>query len=801
MKYALRQILKNPRFSAIAMLTLALGIGVNTTTFSLVYAILYRMPPYPDLGRLVQVYATSPQGRRLSQSPANIQDELKQFTVFEHATPYNFVTSNLAQAGEPAYRVNGLQVGGDFFTIIGMPPLMGRTLTPADDQPGKNSVIVVSEKFWREKLGGRADVLGTQLRLDAKPVTVVGVMPARTDDVFSWGPVETWQPLGYDTWADRTNTWLNVIARLKPGVNLGAARAQLATIAARLAHDFPDVNAGFGLTALTYAQSRAEGSTAMSWVIMGLMLSVLLIACVNLANLQLARTQNRLREFAVRIAIGASRNQLISHLLAESVLLSVIGGLFGLLVAGWGNQLLGSQMRIGSDTTGVDLPLAAPVLWFTFAAAVLTGVLFGLMPGLIAAQTNVNQTLKQGGRGSSGDRSKHRMRKLLVIAELALALALLAGAGFFVRGIQRLQSHKSGWRTSELVMGRLVLPWNSYTTNQKMSATIARMEAELATVPGVDHAAVSIDLPIFGFSGISRYLIAGQPRPEKGQEPQLFIERISPDFLATTGIPLLAGRNFTAQDRDGAPPVVIINRAMAESLWPKGDAIGHRIGTLADPKKPDWREVVGIVGNVTFVRHEGSAEAKFQTYHPVAQDPDHYLTFTLHGTGATAPIAEAARLAISRVDPDLAVYGLMTVDQVLEISDRNMVLVERLLEIAALLGLFLALVGIYGVVANLAIQRTQEIGIRMAMGAQASSILWLILRNGLGLAATGTGIGLVVAFALIRGLSLAVPEVPGQDPLLVAILAVLLVAATLLACWLPARRATRIDPIVALREE
>lgn len=801
MKYALRQILKNPRFSAIAMLTLALGIGVNTTTFSLVYAILYRMPPYPDLGRIVQIYGTGPEGPRLSQSPANIQDELKQFTVFEHATPFNYVTSNLAQPGEPAYRVSGLQVGGDFFTIIGMPPLLGRTLTPADDQPGKNGVVVVSERFWHEKLGGRADVIGTHLRLDAKPVTVVGVISGRADDIMTWGPVETWQPLGYDTWADRTNTWLGVIARLKPDTTLGAAKAQLSTIAGRLAHDFPEANAGFGLTALTYAQSRTDGERAMPWVIMGLMLSVLLIACVNLANLQLARTQSRLREFAVRIALGASRSQLIGHLLAESVLLSGFGGGFGLIIALWGNRLLGSQMRINGDTNGLNLPLSGPVLGFTFAAAVLTGVLFGLMPGLIAARTNVNQTLKQGGRGSSGDRTKHRMRQFLVVAELALALALLAGAGFFVRGIQRLQSRPSGWRTTELMTGHVVLPWNSYTTNEKMSATIERMETELASLPGVDHAAVSIDLPIFGFSGVSRFLVAGQPRPEKGQEPRLLSERISPDLLATTGIPLLAGRNFTGRDRDGAPPVMLINRAMAEALWPKGDAIGHRIGTLVDPKKPDWREIVGIVGDVKFVRHQGSGEPLFQTYHPVAQDPDHYLAFTLHGTGHMAAIAEAARLAINRVDPDLAVYDLMTVDQAIDQSDHNLVLVERLLEIAALLGLFLALIGIYGVVANLALQRTQEIGIRLAMGAQNSSILWLVLRNGLMLAATGTGIGLVLAFALIRGLSLAVPEIPGQDPLLVAILAVLLIVATLLACWLPAHRATRIDPIVALRDE
>ena len=448
MKHAFRQILSNPRFAALAMLTLALGIGVNTTTFSLVYALLYRLPPYPGPQRIVDVYATDAHDNRLSQSPANIHDELAQFTVFEHAAPYNFVTSNLARSGEPAYRVTGLQVGGDFFAIIGMAPLMGRPLMPADDRPGHNGVVVVSERFWREKMGANPDAVGTLLRLDAKPVTVVGVMPDSFQDVLAWGPVETWQPLGYDSWADRTNTWLNIIARLKPGVTPAAANAELGAIAARLAHDFPDTNAGHGLNAIGYIENRTEDSRAISWIIMGLMLSVLLIACVNLANLQLARTSGRVREFAVRIALGASGGQLIRQLLFESLLLSAAGGAFGLLVAVWGNRLLGSRLQMGSDMPGFDLPLAYPVLCFTFAASVVTGVLFGLMPAIIASRTNVNTALKQGGRGSSGDRAKHRMRNLLVVAELALALALLAGAGFFVRGIQRLDGLKTGWPTA-----------------------------------------------------------------------------------------------------------------------------------------------------------------------------------------------------------------------------------------------------------------------------------------------------------------------------------------------------------------
>ncbi len=801
MRYAFRQLIKNPRFAAVAMLTLALGIGVNTTTFSLVYALLYRLPPYPDPQRLVDVYATDGRDIRLSQSPANIHDELAAFTVFEHATPFNFVTSNLARSGEPAYRVSGLQVGGDFFAITEVAPLLGRTLTPADDRPGHNGVVVVSEQFWREKMGANPAAVGTVLRLDAKPVTVVGVMPASFQDMLAWGPVETWQPLGYDSWADRTNTWLDIIARVKPDVSTAQVKAQLDTVAARLAHDFPDTNAGHGLNAVGYIENRSMGMKAMTWVIMGLMLSVLLIACVNLANLQLARTGTRVREFAVRIALGASSGQLIGQLLAESVLLSVAGGAFGLLVAAWGNRLIGSRLQINADTPGFDLPLAYPVLGFTFAASVITGILFGLMPALIAARTNVSTALKQGGRGSSGDRAKHRMRQALVVAELALALALLAGAGFFIRGVQRLNGRQTGWPTARLVTGQFVLPWNSYTNDDQMRSAVARMETELAAIPGADHAAISIGLPIFGFSGRFGFLVDGQPPPPKGQEPRLFSERVTPDFFSTTGIPLIAGRGFTAQDRDHATQVVIINRAMAQQLWPHGDALGHRIGILADPKKPDWREIVGIVGDVTFVRNWNSEAPPLQTYHPLAQDPDHYLTFTLHAAGAAASIAEDARRAITRVDPDVAVFGLMTVDELIARSGSDMVLVEQLLSIAALLGLFLALVGIYGVVAHLAVQRTHEIGIRMAIGAQRSSILWLILRNGAVLAAVGTSLGVLLAFGLVRVLSLAMPRIHGQDPVLVAVLAVLLAGATLLACWLPARRATRIDPLVALREE
>jgi putative ABC transport system permease protein len=800
MKFALRQLLKNPGFTALAMLTLALGIGVNTTTFSLVYALLFRLPPYPHPSRIVMLYSTSARDGDPSQSPANIQDEMKQFTVFEHAAVYNFATANLGQTGEPAKRVNGLQVGGDFFAILGLVPVMGRPLTPADDRPGHNDVVVVSERFWRDSLNSNPRVIGSQLRLDAKPVTVVGVIPDAYQDMLTWGQIEIWQPLAYASWVDRTNRWLWLIARIKPGVGLPEVRSELSTIAGRLAHDYPDSNAGQGLTAVTYTEVHGRGSKLISWVIMGLTLSVLLIACINLANLQLARASGRLREYAVRLALGASRGQLIRQLLLESVLLSLAGGALGLLVAVWGNRLLGSRIRMGSEMAAFDLRLDAPVMAFTFAVSVLTGILFGLMPARIASRTDVNLALKQGGRGSAADKAKRRMRQVLVSAELALALTLLAGAGFFVRGVQRLAHYDTSWRTSNLVTGHVVLPWNTYTNDDKLRAAADSMEAQLAAIPGVDHVAISLSIPIFSFTGITGFLIDGQAPPDKDRSPRLLTERITPDFFATLGIPLLAGRGFTAADRGDSKPVIIINRTMAEKFWPKGDAIGHRIGTLVDPKKPDWREIVGIAGDVRFVRNASSV-ATYQSYHPLAQEPDHYLTFTLHGASLPGSIADVARRTIMQIDPDVAVYGQSTVDQVIDRSGANVALVGQLLSVAAALGLLLALGGIYGVIAYLVAQRTQEIGIRMALGAQSRSVLWLILRNGAKLAAVGIAIGLLLALGLVRALSLAMPEIPGQDPILVAVMAVLLVAATLLACWIPARHATRIDPIVALRDE
>jgi predicted permease len=801
LRYALRQLIGNRGFTVVALLTLALGIGINTTTFTLVNAILFRMPPYRDPGRLAIIFGTMPQSQFTKLAPANARDIVQQAEGFAGLTPWCWDFSNYAKPGEPAYRALGVQASGNFFSTLGIAPAMGRVFTPEDDHPGHNDVVVASERFWREKLGGDPNVVGSQIRLNGKSVTVIGVVSDRYQDVIYFQNVDLWQPLGYgeDNWSIRDNDWLEFVARLKPGVSLEQARAQLATVAARMAHDHPDTNSHRGLNIASYESSHSRGSAQILWTIMGLMLFVLGIACVNLANLQLVRTMSRMREYAIRIALGASRGQLIRQLLAESVLLSLAGGALGLLVAIWGNRLLGSRLQANTGGINLDLPLDYRVLGFTLVASLATGLLFGLMPGWIASRAEVGAAVKQGGRGTVGDRSKHRARRALVVTELALALASLAGAAYFVRGLQRITHADKGWESASRVTGSFMLPTSKYATDDQTRAGVERIRTELAALPGVVRVAVSGQIPIAGtFSHQGNFLIEGQQRPAPGQEPLALAERVTPGYFSTLGMHLVGGRDFEEGDRADGRQVVIINQAMARQFWPKGDAIGHRIGST-DARKPDWREIVGIVNDLPSTY--GPALTPFQTYRPFAQDPDHWLTFTLFCKGAPSGLADDARRAIARADSDLAVYQLGTVDSILDQVGSGFTLVEQLLAIAALLGLLLAVVGIYGVIANLAVQRTQEIGVRMALGARPGSVLWLILKDGVRLAAFGTGIGLVLALLLTRGLSLALPTIPGQDIPVILGLAAVLVASSLVACCLPALRATHVNPVDALRAE
>jgi len=798
LRFAFRQLVKSPSFTVVAVITLALGIGVNTTIFSMLDALIYRMPPFREPNRLVTIHATTAGNIRGGLGLANVRDLGAQNSVLEQVATYNYFTPNVVLPDSPPERFRGFGVSGDFFRILGVNPLLGRYFTPEETLSGQNDVIVVSQRFWKRTLGGRADVIGMKVRLDGKPVTIIGVMPADFKDL-GWADCDLWQGNAWTSadWAKREGyDWQRVLSRLRPGVTLKEAQVQMDTIAQRLAQDYPKSNDRLGIRLELLEEYRNRNGHSPLWIYLGLTLLVLLIACTNLAALQLSRTARRTYEHAIRIALGASRGQLIRLLLCESLLLSLMGGVLGLVVAYWGNLLLGKGIE-------QELELDYRVLAFTLLASLATGIGFGLTPAWSASRTDVNQALKQGVKGANAGRSRHGLRNALVIAELALALGLLAGASFFVRGMQRYSRPPTDleWHSEDLLTGSFMLSYTTYTNDDQTRAALERVVASLAEIPGVDHVGIAGALPVFRLAGGESFQVEGQPPPPPDRRSFVLTDQVSPDFFPTLGMKLLAGRNFTAHDRSDSEHVVIISSTMARRFWPKGDAVGHRIGSM-DPANPNWQEIVGIVNDIKFPGLPESFQTQYQTYHPVTQDLNqHWLVFALHCRVPPETLVMSAKRAVAKADPDLAISEVQTVDATLRSSRAGMYSIESILIAAALLGLLLSMVGIYAVIANLVVQRTNEIGIRVALGAPLGAIFWLLLSDGVRLAAYGTGIGLVLAFALTRVLDTRMPFLQGQDPLLTFGLAGLLAVATLLASCLPAQRATRVKPLEALRAE
>jgi putative ABC transport system permease protein len=643
--------------------------------------------------------------------------------------------------------------------------------------------------------------------MDGQQVTIIGVMPAEFDNLTFWGHVDAWQALALDAAGRqiRDGHWLAGIGRLKRDVSIEQAGAEASAIASRLAHDFPLSDAGNGLRLVFWNAIRTgEISRNVSWMCMALAGFVLLIACANLANLQLARMTERVRENAVRIALGASKIQLIRQLLVESLMLSAAGGAVGVLIANWGTHLIGNSVYIG-DVQGMDMPINANVLIFTLLASAATGIGVGLIPAWMASRTDVNAALKQGSRGSTGDHSRHLVRHGLIVAELALALTLLAGAGFFVRGTQRLAKADMGWRPDGLTVASLSLPFNAnYQTDAQCQAFFDRLQAKVSELPGTRAATLSTYLPITGFWRSSGISIQDRPPVPHGKEPLVYYNSEVPGTTATLGMRLIRGRDFSAADRADTTHVAIINESMANDLWPGENPIGKRIAD-ASAKVPSWIEIVGIVNDVHstlgFVRRP---DTPFQVHLPLAQTQSsyvHWFNVAIRSDAPAATVAAGLRSAVQQIDADQPVYDIFDARQEMAQIMQGFALTGQMLGAFALIGLALSAVGIFGVITNLVAQRTSEFGIRMALGAQAADVLWLVLGQGLRLTALGTAIGLACAWALLRVLAAIVPGVHGGDPLAFACLVLLLAGVATLACWLPARRATKVDPIIALRAE
>lgn len=799
----LRSLLKSPGYSLIALLTLALGIGVNSSMFSVVDALLFRGAPYPGADRLVQLMAAGANGESRPFSFLELGEIRERKPEFESLTTLNRTAFALAEPGRPSERIAGAMVSSDFFATFQVVPRLGRVFAPEEYEPGKNQVVLLSHGFWQERYGGAADVVGRTLRLDGQVVTVIGVMPPSFDYPALWGRAAFWRPLNFTReqmeWRDYRV--FDLVGRLPTAARSARLRDELATVLAEQARRFPESYSHIRYRVLPLHQALMDSlSRQVSLMLLGLSGVVLLIACANLANLQLARAVAGIRQLAIRAALGASRARLMREQVLQSVVLSLAGGALGLALAFTLNRIVDRSLSIGGGSDGLGVRLDGQILLLTFGVALLTGVLFGAVPAWFASRTDVSTTLKQQGRGSSAGRGHHLVRQALIVAEVALALTLLAGAGILHRGFAKMLERQTGWETDRIITAALPIPETrkEYETESQRGVLFEKLERQLASLPGVEHAALATSLPIFSYNGDRQLVTESQAQGDRNL-PAAFHVMVSSDYFATVGIHLLEGRLFPRGMKESDPRVIVINQALARRLWPAGGAVGRRIGSM-DSGTPYWAEVIGVVADVHGAANTRDPATPFQIYKPLVHEPWSNVQLVLRGP-APASLAESLSRAVAAVDPDLAATGVGTVWQIVGWQHHNLVLAGRLLTAFALLGLLLAAVGLYGVISNAVAQRTGEFGIRIALGARPPEVLWLVLRQGLGMSLIGVLVGLFGAFYLGRVLVSFMPRLASLDPVVFASVAGVLLAVAVVACWVPARRATRVDPLTALRTE
>ena len=798
-RYTLRQLLKHKGFTVVAVLTLALGIGVNTAMFSVLNTFLFRALPYPESDRLVRVFRTSPHSQSWPFSAANFFDQHAQNTVFEKMAAYNYTSRNLTEQGQTAERISGLAATADFFPMMGVAPAAGRVFKPEEFEPGADNVIILTDRFWARRFGSDPNIVGRTIQLDGKSVQVVGVMPPGFDHPILWGPLDIWQPLTFtpERKTNRGNNFLRSFGRLKPGVSLEQAEQSMVALAANI-HKQNSSNEGESvrLEPLQRSTSDSIGRTVM-WFTFGLAGFVLLIACANLANLQLVRTAARAREMAVRAALGAGRMRLLRHSLTESLIVALLGGVISLAIALFGVRFISNRLFV--DLPGANVQLDYKVFGFALLVSIVTGVLFGTVPAWLASRADVNLALRENSRGSTAGRSQHRLRHALIIGEVAFAMVLLAGAGLFLRGIQRFINADPGWRVDGLVMAQMGLRGEKYKEDKQRVVFLNALEERLRTLPGVENVAIGSSHPVYGFNSSSSFLVEGQPEPPPDKYPEMFFEGISSDYFATLGARLQQGRIFNAGDKAGNPNVVIVNESAARHFWPNQSPIGRRISSTGREK--EFFEIVGVVNDLAFPGNLGEPYTRFEAFVPVAQSAPAFLNIILRTSTNAETIGNSLRSSIAGLDPDLPVYRVRTARSAVDQGLGSISLLGSLLGAFAVVGVILAMVGIYGVVSYTVVQRTGELGIRVALGAQTRDVLWLVLGKGALLVLSGTVLGTIGAYWISKLLIYLIPSLPTRDPLIVVITGLGLVAVALMACYIPARRATRVDPLMALRAE
>ena len=794
LRYAIRLFLAQPGTTFIAVLTLALGIGANTAIFSAVDAVLLRPLPYEEPDRLVMVWEKRQAEGVLENvvSPADYLDWEKMNTVFESIAGVLTLTADLTGSGEPE-RLVGAGVSPAFFDVLRVKPVEGRFFRQDEIIPGRHRVVVLSNGLWQRRFGGDRSVVGRKLLLNGVPHEVVGVLPSTFE--FPDPTIEVWAPLalaGGTNPPSRTLHQLTVYARLKPGVTLDQARTEMDRIGGILSAEYPDSNRTHGAWVTPLDEHLREPIRAGLLLLFASVAFVLLIACVNVANLLLARAASRRREVAVRAALGAGKGRLAGQSLTESVVLGLLGGAAGLLVAYWGIELLrqlapSDVAVVGLDRMGLDMRILA----FCAVLSIGTGLLFGVLPAWQLAHQDVNEALKFGSRTAGGVR--RRLRVALVVSEIALASLLLAGAGLTWRSFQTLLRAEPGFTMDGILTSLITLPGARYRGADKLLTTFDNIEQRLKAIPGVVAIGGTSALPLSGMDGRRGVGIEGR-EPTPDTPTRAHPRSVTPDYFRAIGIQVIAGRAFSSADRSGSPLVVIVNDTMARRYWPGQSAIGRRVA-LADS---EWREVVGVVRDV---RHWGlDRTVNPELYLPQAQMPSSALVFTLRTSVPPQSIAGAVREQLRAVDADLPLSKVRTMEDVAAESVAARSASMRVLAVFGALALILAAAGIYGVMAHLVAIRSNEIGVRMTLGARPADVMRLILREGVIQAAVGLAIGLTGAVLVMRSFRSLLYEVSPADPMTLAVVGVVLLTTALVACALPARRAMKVDPVAALRQ-
>ena len=807
LRYTIRALGRTPGFAAVIVLTMALAIGANTAIFSVIDGVLLRPLPYPRADRISRIFLKNANYPKFPLNPFDFRDIRAQNRSFHAVAAMTRADVQLSGDFEPV-KLNAFRITAGYFRVLGLKPARGREFTTNDELPGNGRLAILSDRLWRKQFAADPNILDRKITLDSQPFTVIGVMPPGVQHpgndyhaLADGDTVDLWYPFTFEgNPNNRGSHFIEGVGRLRDGITPARAAAELDSIMAELGRVHPG-SVGWRVLVNPLYDEMVGSARRMLLVLLGAVALVLLIACVNAANLLLARATSRQREIAVRAAIGAGRSRIVRQMLAESLLISVVGGACGAVLAIGGVRALVFLLPAGFPRSS-SIHLDAAVFGFTLAIALATGILFGLMPALHASRTDLQQALREGGRGASESRGQLGLRNLLVVGEVALACVLLAGAGLMLRSFVNLLRTDPGFQPRHVLTAALSLPNERYKTAPDVTRFYTQLTADLAAAPGVQAAGIGTDLPWTGYNeNIGGWTIEGH-KSLPGQENHARYHIASPDYFKAIGVPLLRGRFYTDHDDKDSPRVLIINQALAQRYFPNEDALGRRIDFFDDqPKEKDWFRIVGIVGDVKDRPNSSSAEPAFWWSMRQLPWPETNMSVAVRSSSDPAFLVNQLRLSVRRLDPTLALGDVRVMDQIADAGVATPRFALFLVALFAALALALAAIGIYGVISYSVNQRMPEFGMRMALGAKPWDVIQLVLKQAVRLSLVGTALGIVCALAFTRLLGSLLYQVSGTDPLTFAIVAVTAVATATLACYLPARRATNADPMQSLRAE